>query len=84
MEKIKEATKLIENAEHLFYCDDCGVFLGTTVEFDDGWCPKLGRFTLIIPIYDQRYEIKKCLCDECKEKFITRLTNMLIDIGFQK
>lgn len=83
MEKINSITKEIEDYEHSFYCDECGEYLGTTEEYDDGWYDTLGEFELSFNI-DGWYKVNKCLCDDCADKFLSNLKNHLESIGFKK
>lgn len=65
---------------HSIYCDDCGKYIATSEEFDDGYFYNPAEFSCKILSY--RYE--KELCDECKEKFYAKLENALLKIGFSK
>lgn len=85
MEKLEHIEKTTVDIIHHFYCDDCGVFLGSTQEYSDGWYGKLGDFELkfcLPPI--GWYEVHKCFCDECKEKFVTQVHDELMKLGFSK
>ena len=65
--------------KHKFYCDDCEKYLGTSVEYDDGYYPQIGEYYF-------RYHnmhVKKHLCDECKEKFENKITTFLKELGFR-
>lgn len=72
-----------EQREHHFYCDECGEFLGVSHEYEDGYYEKLGEFTLELRV-SSWYNVKKNLCDKCKEKFINKVENALIELGFKK
>lgn len=83
MEKIKETVKEVKDTEHFFYCDECGKYLGSSKEYDDGWYQKLGEFELKIYI-DNWYRLKKCLCDDCKYRILENLKIDLGVLGFKK
>ena len=83
MEKVKETIKKVKQYEHSFYCDDCGKYLGTSQEYDDGWYEEFGEFELKFHI-DGWYRINKCLCDDCRKKFIENLKVALKNLGFNK
>ena len=72
-----------EDREHHFYCDDCGEFLGVSHEYDDGYYPEIGEFELNFYITSW-YRVKKNLCDKCKEKFIEKVQNTLVELGFKQ
>ena len=82
MEKTKITTRQIEDIEHSFYCDECNKYLGTSKECDDGWYKEFGEFELNLYI-NTWYHIKKCLCNDCRNKFLTNLKTVLIDMGFK-
>lgn len=84
MHKIEQISKTIIQDIHHFYCDDCGKHLGSSQEYDDGWYEELGEFELKMRLPQGCYILKKCLCDECKEKYPVKLQSILEDIGFKK
>lgn len=84
MEKVESRICKREEFIHHFYCDDCNKYLGKTEECDDGWYPDLGEFELKFFVNSSWYEINKNLCDECKEKFLAKVENTLIELGFEK
>lgn len=45
--------------EHSFYCDDCGKFLFTSTEYDDGYYEEPRSFNI------QHVKLKGHYCDEC-------------------
>lgn len=83
MEKINAITKEVEDYERLFYCDECGEYLGMSEEYDDGWYERLGEFELSFYI-NGWYRVKKCLCHDCAEEFLSNLKNHLENIGFKR
>lgn len=83
MEKVKYTERIVESAEHSFYCDECGEYLGTSEECDDGWYKRLGEFELSFYVNDW-YRVKKCLCNNCADNFLTNLQNSLKNMGFKK
>lgn len=64
---------------HKIYCDDCGKCIATSEEYDDGYFYNPAEFSCKI----LSYTYEKELCDECKEKFYTKLKNALLQIGFK-
>ena len=83
MEKILKTTKYVEDNKHEFYCDKCGKYLGASHEYDDGWYERIGEFELKFYV-DDWYRIKKCLCDDCRERFINNVKWNLTNMGFEK
>lgn len=84
MEKKETITRTVEETTHHFYCDDCNKYLGKTEEYDDGYYPQLGQFDLKFHIPKGWFEVEKHLCDDCKEKFLTKVENTLLGLGFKK
>ena len=84
MEKLETRTCTREETTHHFYCDGCDEYLGETHEYDDGWYPDLGEFELKFFVNGNWYEINKCFCDECKEKFLQKVEKTLVELGFEK
>ena len=77
------STKTIEVRVHSFYCDECGKYLGTSEEFDDGYFASFGD--LLIDIYvGNRYILKKCLCEDCTNKLREKIKLSLIELGFKE
>lgn len=72
----------VEENEHEFYCDECGKYIGTSYEYDDGWYDELGEFELACNI-NGWLRLKKCLCDKCAHEFINKVRTVLFDIGFE-
>lgn len=83
MEKSETKIRKKEETIHHFYCDGCNKYLGETEEYDDGWYTKLGEFELKFYVAPGWYEIDKCFCDKCRENFINKVKNTLIDLGFE-
>ena len=83
MEEVKMIPKQVVERTHEFYCDYCNKHLGQTVENDDGYCPKLGRMVTSFSTNNNRFTFDKNLCDECKDKFWTKLKESLIQLGFE-
>lgn len=85
MENIKITTQVVEVIEHEFYCDDCGKCIGRSEEYDDGYYERFGELAFHFNLKDIGwYSIEKCLCDDCKEKYIDELKETLQKIGFTK
>lgn len=84
MEKLETRTCTREETTHHFYCDDCNKYLGKTEEYDDGWYPEIGEFELKFYLHSGWYEVNKCLCDECRQKFLQKVEKTLVKLGFEK
>ena len=84
MEKIETTIQEIENYKHHFYCDECNKYLGTTEEYDDGYYDELGELELKFYLLDGWYKVKKCFCEECKKKYLSRFQIILNELGFEK
>ena len=84
MEKIETTIRETENYEHQFYCDECNKYLGTTEEYDDGYYDELGELELKFYLLDGWYKVKKCFCEECKKKYLSRFQIILNELGFEK
>ena len=69
--------------DHIFYCDECGAYIGKSREYDDGWYDTLGEVEFSFYI-DRWYRVKKCLCGNCAAKFIENLKATLKDFGFKE
>jgi hypothetical protein len=82
MEKVETKTKQVKDYTHHFYCDSCGIHLGSSVEYDDGWYEEFGEFEL--QMYTPRgwYKLEKCFCDKCKDEFLNKLYSALEDAEF--
>lgn len=83
MEKTKEVIKEVKIYEHSFYCDECGKYLGTSQEYEDGWYKDIGELEMKFYI-DGWYTIRKHLCGECRKSFISNLKVSLLNMGFKK
>jgi hypothetical protein len=82
MEKVATQIKKVEERTHLFYCDVCGVSLGCTTEYSDGYYPTIGDFELQWYTPKGWYEIHKCLCDNCKNQYLDFIYASLEAAGF--
>ena len=83
IEKVEITTIEVERVLHSFYCDECNKHLGTSEEYDDGWYQDFGQFKLNCYI-DGWYSVKKCLCENCKPKFIDDFKTILKNVGFTR
>jgi hypothetical protein len=84
MEKLETRICKREATTHHFYCDDCNKYLGKSEEYDDGWYPELGEFKLEFYLPSCWHEVSKCLCDECRQKFLQKVEKILVELGFEK
>ena len=83
MEKVERVPKTTYRDVHYFYCDDCGTYLGATEEYDDGWYGEKGKFELSFCVSSRWYRMNKQLCDECREKVLSKVADNLIQLGFE-
>lgn len=84
MEKITRQDVTMTTIIHDFYCDECGVHFATSREHDDGHYHEPGSIYLKIYTPRGRYVLDKCLCDQCKEKFMSNIYDTLLSMGFSK
>lgn len=84
MEKVATEIKKIEHRTHFFYCDDCGSQLGCTTEYSDGWYPTIGDLELAWYTPNGWYRLEKCLCDSCREKYLSAIYGALEYAGFKR
>ena len=84
MIKTEVETRTKEVRTHHFYCDDCNKYLGKSQEYDDGWYQDFGEFKLEFYLPSGWYEVNKCLCDECRQKFLQKVEKTLVELGFEK
>ena len=92
MEKIKEEIVQRTSRTHEFYCDNCGEFLGSTIEYDDGYAPEINNYiaSINIPLdcnhgigaKSAYYSLNKHYCNSCLNDFISKIHNVLINFGF--
>lgn len=83
MQKIETIKVKRDQVKHQFYCDHCNIYLGETIEYDDGYYPELGEFELSFHTPSGWYRINKCLCDTCRNKLLTEIENTLVSLGFK-
>lgn len=69
---------------HNFYCDECGAHFAISKEFDNGYYYKSGCVDVEVNTPYGRYKTDKCLCGECKGKFISNVCKTLESMGFSK
>ena len=83
MDKLEVKTKTITSNVHSFYCDECGEFLGSTEEYEDGYYHDLGKFYLnyFVPEHGW-YEVNKHFCNKCKEKYLKQIIDNFVKLGF--
>lgn len=84
METMKKVIKKVSQYEHSFYCDECGEYLGTSQEYEDGRYKVIGEFELSFYAGNEWYRIKKHLCDDCRKSFINNIKVNLTNLGFRK
>ena len=84
MEKIIKNCVKITQKLHKFYCDNCGLEIGISEEYEDGYFKNFGEYKEEVLINGNWYSINRTLCDKCKEKFIKNIINKLEELGFKK
>lgn len=84
MEHVEHRTGTKTFITHKFYCDDCGEFIGSATEWDDGWYQDIGNFELKFYTPLGWYKLRKTLCDSCKDKILSRVADTLVEVGFEK
>lgn len=65
---------------HNIYCDECGKFITSSIEYDDGYFSNPAEFSCKF----LGYTFEKELCRECQEKFYTKMKDTLLKMGFKK
>ena len=83
MEDVKKVEITTERIEHHFWCDECGGYMGHTVELDDGYYQRLGEYELKFYL-DGWYELKKTICPACYVKYFDKVRESLFEAGFYK
>ena len=83
MEKVEIKIVQTEDRRHHFYCDNCGHYLGNTLEHRDGYYTELGEFELQMNTPRGWYKIEKCLCNKCEEDFLNKVYASLEAAGFE-
>lgn len=88
MDKLIITTETVEKKVHKFFCDECGTFLGESVEHDDGYFEKFG----VVPRGNMSQDdhvlgihvklMQDCLCDNCLEKKKNDVRDALVKLGF--
>lgn len=66
-----------------YICDGCGKELDTVQEYDDGYIPE-SEYAFDTKYYFNKkwFYFNKCLCPECKAKFIADVETILEQLGF--
>ena len=84
MENLEIVKRNVLTRRHHFRCDKCDEYLGSSEEYDDGWCYPLGDFELKYYLDGDWYRLNKCFCDDCKSEFIDNFRLTLENMGFNK
>ena len=86
MEKVTKSNKTIEveTITHKFYCDECGVFLGESKEFDDGYYNEIEKYEWEIFIGGTFMVKRGNYCSDCEPKLRERIVSGLKELGFKK
>ena len=85
MERIETKIIKTEEKKHIFYCDNCKEKIGESIECDDGYYEKIGKYE---ETYNTRnvgyYELNLHLCDKCKIVYNNKIIEAITKIGFKK
>lgn len=66
---------------HKFYCDNCNKFLGSSIEYDDGYYDSYGEYNQEFILHGiGHFYISCCLCDKCKDSYNNDLKSQLITV----
>ena len=84
MVKTTHESKTVTITYHDFYCDDCNKHLGKVEEYDDGYYQELGDFEMKFFVSRSWYRLRKNLCDDCKDKLVSKICTTLEEVGFEK
>ena len=87
--KIQEETDSLKafevNVKFLYSCikasDELRLIDGQYTELNE---MKIGEFELKIHLPDGWYKVEKCFCEACKEKYLSKLQNVLNELDFEK
>lgn len=83
MVKITENSKTITFKQVTYICDGCEKELDTVQEYDDGYIPESKyAFDTKYHFNNKWFHFNKCLCPECKAKFIADVEAILEQLGF--
>ena len=82
MHKTENKTRTITTTTHHFYCDDCGAYLGSSEEYDDGYYDERGAFGLSFNLNSNWYHVNKIFCDKCKQNYLIEVKEALENLGF--
>ena len=82
MDTVTYETLTIQRPFHTITCDDCGKELAKSFEDDEGCFDEPSIMKYDINLDNKRYSINKTLCNECREKYETKLINVLHELGF--
>ena len=85
MEKTIPEKRTVTSNRHLFYCDGCGVFLGESAEYEDGYYANIGDYTW--KYYDKScdwLEERGNYCPECQAKVAHQIMSALGNLGFRQ
>lgn len=84
MEHVEHRTGTKTFTIHKFYCDNCGEFVGSSAEFDDGYYEEFGNVEYKFLLSSECYRLNKTLCASCENKVWTKIAGALIEVGFEK
>ena len=83
--KIVQKTKEVEKYD--FFCDLCGDYIGSSEEYDDGYCPdppEVKRLDISIYAFGKWLNCKRILCKNCLFSQETEIIRGLKTLGFEE
>lgn len=85
MEKVRDEKVMTVKTTHEFFCDECGIKIGESTEYDDGWYPEYGEYEQSICTRSFGwYKLHKNLCSNCANIYDLKIKEALINLGFEK
>lgn len=87
-EKIEEYTEECIKRKHVFYCDICGKFILSSVEWEDGYYHKPTEIKVSVEFpcgcgNNLNYDLTDT-CTECAAKKLAEINMRLKEIGFKE
>lgn len=83
----KIVQKTMEVEKYDFFCDLCGNYIGSSEEYDDGYCPdppEVKRLDISIFVFGKWLGYKKILCKNCFLAEETEIMHGLKTLGFEE
>jgi len=80
----KQTEIMVQTTSHKFYCDDCGEFLGESVECPDGYYEEVGHHKWKYSVNNNLFVKEGEYCNSCAENVSKKVTEALENLGFKK